>query len=90
MQIADGKPGHYYVTARSSTGRVAFLLGPFTQQRPGTLAHRQALTAVSHAWNVAMDRYSARSTFGAEFGTGRLPLTCEPPRGKLGRYYVEA
>jgi hypothetical protein len=74
MQLPDGKPGHYYVTARDERGRTALLLGPFTQTRPGTMAHRQALGAVK-ACRIATHRifHDIDATF-ASFGTTRAPL----------------
>lgn len=86
MQHPDGKPGFYYVTARDR-GRTAVLLGPFEQHRPGTLAHRQALGAVT-ACRRAVQRTYSDAAF-ATFGTCRLPLDYpNPPAGRLGRHTI--
>ena len=86
MQLPDGKPGHYYVTARDERGRYAFLLGPYTETgRPdhAPRAHQQALGLVTYARVMADQCYSWHSTAGASYGTCRLPLSDSPPRGKL-------
>ena len=89
MQHPDGKPGLYYVTARDR-GRTAVLLGPFEQRRPGTLAHRQALGAVT-ACRHAVRRIGFCDTAFATFGTCRLPLDYpSPPAGRLGRTRITA
>lgn len=79
---ADALPGHYFVTARDELGRTAFLLGPFTQTRPGKTAHVKALGLLRVAKKHVLDNY-ARS-IGWTFGTARIPITPEPPPvGKL-------
>ena len=87
VQRADGRPGHYYVTARDGD-RVAFLLGPFTQEKPGTLAHRKALGAVTVCRRKATQIFSSAAF--ATFGTSRLDLDAERvPVGRLGRVRLE-
>lgn len=87
MQLADGKPGHYYVTAQDR-GRTAVLLGPFTQVHPGTIAHRMALGQVA-ACRRKVQSMGFRDTAFATFGTTRVPLDYpNPPVGKLGRRYA--
>lgn len=88
MQLPDGKPGYYYVTARDR-GRTAVLLGPFLQRRPGTLAHRQALGAVAACRGETLRRFQDDDTAFAVFGTCRVPLDYpNPPVGKLGRHTI--
>jgi hypothetical protein len=90
-QIPDGRPGLYYVTARSENGRVAFLVGPFRQPiRPGdTAAHERALAAVLPARREVDRRNYRDTTWGVSFGTSWLPLTTpNPPRGVLGTSVV--
>ena len=84
MELPDGKPGFYYVTVRDG-GKTAFLLGPFVQGRPGTLAHRQALGMVQACWR-AVGRIGFRGAAFVEYGTARLPIAAASvPAGKLGR-----
>ena len=70
---ADGKSGHYYVTAKDERGRTAFLLGPFTQPTLGQSGHARALSAVRKARRYCNDNglnpYNALA-----FGTARIPL----------------
>lgn len=89
MQLPDGKPGHYYVTVRAHSGRVAFAAGPFTQSRPGTLAHRQALGIVRHVRAIVERTYAGRDTGFASYGTARLPLELDPPVCVLDRHGIE-
>jgi len=79
MQAPDGQTGHYYVTVRGHNGRVALAAGPFTQARPGTLAHRQALGIVRYVKRIVERTYNARDTAFAEYGTSRIPLGETPP-----------
>lgn len=87
MQTPDGKPGHYYVTARDR-GRTALLLGPFTQHKPGTLAHRQALGAIL-ACKREVRRRGYTDTGFESYGTCRMPLGGTPRTGKLGRNTID-
>lgn len=89
-QPPDGKPGFYYVTARNHNGKIALLLGPFIQRKPGTTAHQQALGAVNSARRAAIRLFPAETSF-CEWGTMRADLDAwdgNPPEGKLGRRRV--
>jgi hypothetical protein len=86
--LPDGKPGHYYVTVRSHGGKVAFAAGPFTQSRPGTLAHRQALGCVRHVRRIVERTYRDRDTAFSSYGTARIPLELEAPVCVLDRHGI--
>ena len=96
MQHPDGQPGHYYVTCRDHRGRVALLLGPFTQRTPGTTAHRQALGAVQTCRRAVTRLRPVDDDGFLSYGTMRAPLDgsgfrdpSKVPTGKLGRVRVE-
>lgn len=80
---ADGKPGHYYVTAKDERGRTAFLLGPFTQPVIGQSGHARALAAVRKARRYCND-HNLNPFNELAFGTCRVPLLgATVPVGKL-------
>ena len=85
LSEADGKPGHYYVTARNERGQTAFLLGPFTQPTLGQQGHARALGAVRRARRYC-DEHGLNPFNELAFGTSRLPLlglAAPLPAGKL-------
>lgn len=80
---ADGKPGHYFVTARDERGRTAFLLGPFTQPTLGQAGHARALGAVRRARHYC-NAHGLNPYNELAFGTARIPLLGAPlPKAKL-------
>ena len=80
---ADGKPGHYYVTAKNDRGQTAFLLGPFTQPTLGQSGHARALGAVRKARRYC-DEHGLNPYNELRFGTSRLPLVgATLPKAKL-------
>lgn len=79
---ADGKPGHYYVTARREDGRTALLVGPFTQRTPGQNAHAQALGYVRAARRL-VNEVNPRKAPWLVYGTSRIDRRGCPPAGKL-------
>lgn len=82
--LPDARPGHYYVTARDSRGRTAFLLGPYTQQRHGQTAHARALANVLRAKRWADENTREGRLFpDLLYGTARLPLNVTPPRAVM-------
>lgn len=84
---ADAKPGHYYVTARKTTGQTAFLLGPFTQRKPGQTAHAQALGYVRAARRLVHELNSREAPW-LVYGTSRLELCGSPIVGKLNAHLL--
>lgn len=84
MRLADldGSPGSYYVTARDERGRVAWLLGPWTQQRPGTTAHAMAHGSIRRAARL-LDTLGHPDAPWLAYGTARVPLGARQPRAVL-------
>lgn len=78
---ADARPGHYYVTAKDERGRVAYLLGPFTQHSFGKEAHARALGQLQAAKHQISETYSSSAWW--TFGTAWMPLYGSAPVGKL-------
>lgn len=73
-QVADTKPGDYYVSVIDS-GRTGLLLGPFRDD------HNGALARVDEASAYVREHYS-RAAWWA-FGTVRLDHAGDNPTGKL-------
>lgn len=64
-QAEDPRPGSYYATARSETGKTAFLAGPYP-------THAEALDVVRPAKRLVEERCSWRQTAGVGYGTCRI------------------